>query len=70
MIKLFEKIRHYFSRESCYTEMEKCGYATMGCCCGRAGGTWATDYLSKACLDCKHLVLDTKPLDGGEKNDN
>ena len=23
MIKLFEKIRHYFSRESCYTEMEK-----------------------------------------------
>lgn len=32
MIKLFEKIRHYFSRESCYTEMEKCGYATMGCC--------------------------------------
>lgn len=70
MIKLFEKIRHYFSRESCYTEMGKCGYATMGCCCGRAGGTWATNYLSETCLDCKYLVLDTKPLDGGEKNDN
>lgn len=44
--------------------------AAMGCCCGRAGGTWATDYLSEACLDCKHLVLDTKPLDGGVKDDN
>lgn len=29
MIKLFEKIRHYFSRESCYTEMEKCGYGML-----------------------------------------
>lgn len=43
--------------EKCYTEMENEGHASMGCCCGLAGGTKETDYLSEVCIGCPHLVL-------------
>lgn len=58
MIKnLLSKIIYYFSKESCYTEMERRGIASMGCCCGVTGGTSATDYLSESCCDCKYFTL-------------
>ena len=48
--------------EKCYSEMEYQGYAAFGCCCGLAGGTKETVYLSETCFSCPHLVLDCKYL--------
>ena len=43
--------------EKCYSDRERKGYASMGCCGGLTGGTKATDYLSETCCSCPHLVL-------------
>lgn len=43
--------------DSCYTEQEHIGYATMGMCSGYVGGTQATGYLSEQCVSCPYLVL-------------
>ena len=39
-----DKIKYHLSTEWCYDRMEADGVAAMGCCCGVAGGTRATDY--------------------------
>lgn len=58
--KLFLKIKKIFnttSHDRCYTKMESCGIASMGCCCAIAGGDSSTDCLQYECMDCKYLVL-------------
>lgn len=59
MLKILNFIKsliqnHY---DSCYTDMEYRGYASMNCCGGTVGGTYATDYLSESCINCPYLVM-------------
>ena len=54
---ILSKIKYFLSKESCYTEMERRGIASMGCCCGVVGGTSSTNYLSESCCDCKYFTL-------------
>ena len=42
--------------DKCYSDREREGYASMGCCRGLTGGTKATDYLSEMCIGCPHYV--------------
>lgn len=55
--------------EKCYSDMEYEGYASMGCCGGLTGGTKSTDYLSKTCCSCPHLVLGCNPIRKEEEDD-
>ena len=63
VISLLEKIgiwirNHIFNHyDCCYTDMEYRGIASMNCCCGIAGGTYATEYLSETCINCPYLVI-------------
>lgn len=43
--------------EYCYSDREREGIASMGCCCGVVGGTRNTEYLSEQCVSCPYLVL-------------
>ena len=52
---LIAKIKYHLSTDWCYDRMEKEGYATNGCCCGTAGGTRHTYYVSEMCIDCKYF---------------
>lgn len=52
----FNSIKYWFSKESCYTEMENRGIAAMGSCCGVVGGDHYSNYLSYSCIDCPHYV--------------
>ena len=54
---ILSKIKYFLSKESCYTEMERRGIASTGCCCGVVGGTSTTNYLSESCCDCKYFTL-------------
>lgn len=56
--------------DKCYSEMEREGYAAMGCCGGVVGGTSATEYLSENCIGCPHLVLGCNPKDGKENGND
>ena len=48
--------------EKCYSDREREGYASMGCCGGLTGGTKTTDYLSETCCSCPHLVIGCNPI--------
>ena len=62
-MRLLEKIVKFIRNlvfsyyESCYTDMEYRGIASMGCCCGVVGGTSATEYLSETCIECPYHVM-------------
>ena len=36
--------------------MESIGYAVFECCCGIAGGTRNTEYLSVMCIGCPYFT--------------
>ena len=55
--RFFNCVMELFSADTCYSEMEKEGYAAMGCCGGMVGGDRNTGFLSYSCIDCPHLVL-------------
>ena len=56
-IKAFiAKVKYWWSKESCYDEMERRGIAAMGCCSGVVGGDQYSGYLSYTCIDCPHFV--------------
>lgn len=57
--KIGKWIRNLISMDydSCYTDMEYKGIASMNCCCGVVGGTSATEYLSETCVSCPYLVI-------------
>ena len=55
--------------DKCYSDREREGYASMGCCRGLTGGTKTTDYLSETCCSCPHLVLGCNPI-RKENNEN
>lgn len=64
---MIEKIKNFIkslfppmSYEYCYSDMEREGYAAMGCCGGVVGGTSSTNYLSESCIGCPYLVLTNK----------
>lgn len=54
---LFNKIKRYFSHNSCYNDMERRGIAVFGMCCGVVGGDNNSEYLSCQCMDCPYLTL-------------
>ena len=57
-IKTFlDKIKYFFSKESCYGEMVKRGCAYDFKCCGLSGGSRNTNYLNESCVGCKYLDL-------------
>lgn len=56
LIKFIKKLRYRFSRECCYEQMKKSGYAFLNCCGGVAGGDRRTCYLSYDCIDCPHYI--------------
>ena len=62
--KIIEKIKNYFSHETCYNDMEKQGIAVFGMCCGVTGGDRNSEYLSSQCMDCPYLTLSKR----GENN--
>ena len=53
-VKSFSK---FWSKDTCYMEMEKQGIAKNQKCCGLVGGDRYTDYLSYTCVDCPYLEL-------------
>ena len=55
--RIFNCVMELFSADTCYSEMEKEGYAAMGCCGGMVGGDRNTGFLSYSCIGCPHLVL-------------
>ena len=56
--------------DKCYSDREREGYASMGCCGGLTGGTKATDYLSEMCIGCPHYVdLGCNPIRKKDKNE-
>ena len=58
MLRKFIKwLKYRLSHEWCYDQMEERGVAAFGCCCGLAGGSKATNYLSEMCCDCPHWTL-------------
>lgn len=56
LIKFIKKIRYRFSRDHCYEQMKRSGYAFLNCCGGVAGGDKYTDYLSYDCVDCPYYI--------------
>ena len=58
--ELIQKIKHRFSYEFCYTEMEYRGIAAFGCCEGLTGGDKFSGYLQYDCIDCPYFVDTTK----------
>ena len=52
---LLDKIKYFFSKESCYDQECKRGNAKDGKCGGVVGGTTATNYLSESCCDCPYF---------------
>ena len=55
--------------DKCYSDREREGYASMGCCRGLTGGTKTTDYLSETCCSCPHLVLGCNLIRKKDKNE-
>lgn len=55
--KMTKRIKYYLSTDWCYDRMEADGHADNFRCCGLAGGTRKTDYLSEMCIDCPYLDL-------------
>ena len=62
MIAWVGKAKYWLSRECCYDEMEKRGYASQGKCCGLVGGDNWSDNTMYMCIDCPHYT----PIIGGE----
>ena len=62
MIAWGGKAKYWLSRECCYDEMEKRGYASQGKCCGLVGGDNWSDNTMYMCIDCPHYT----PIIGGE----
>ena len=56
--------------DKCYSDRERDGYASMGCCRGLTGGTKTTDYLSETCCSCPYLVLGCNPIRKEEEKKN
>ena len=60
MFKLINRLvgwfKYHFSHEWCYDSMEMAGIASMGRCCGVAGGNRESNYLAEMCMDCPHWV--------------
>lgn len=54
--RLLNRIRYWFSRESCYDSMEDRGIAALGNCGGVFGGDRGTGYLAYSCIDCPYFV--------------
>ena len=50
------KILYSWSKQECYDEMEKRGYAVFGMCGGQVGGDYYTEYLSYECVDCPYFI--------------
>lgn len=57
ILAIYYKIKYKLSKDYCYTEMEKRGYACFGKCCGLSGGDRYTEYLNYSCVDCPYLDL-------------
>lgn len=52
---LIAKIKYILSTDWCYDRMEAEGHAANGRCCGSAGGTRHTYYLSEMCIECPYF---------------
>ena len=57
ILATYYKIKYWFSKERCYDEMHKRGYANERKCCGLMGGNGFTSYLNESCIDCPYLNL-------------
>ena len=56
-IFLFFKLLFWANdHDKCYSDMERQGIASIGCCHGVVGGTRNTNYLSERCIDCPYFV--------------
>lgn len=56
LINFIKRIKYVLSRDACYEDMRKRGYAFFQCCGGRVGGDKYTEYLSYDCVDCPYYV--------------
>ena len=67
--KIFAKLVWFFTRESCYAQMENAGVAVFGMCSGVVGGSSNTQFLADMCCDCKHYVSHSFPKPTDKKGD-
>lgn len=56
MKAIFKRLRAWWTKESCYKQMESAGVAVFGMCGGVVGGDRSTDYLAYSCMGCKYWV--------------
>lgn len=59
---MFDKAKNYIDSlryscaiNNCYSEMERCGIASMGCCRGLTIDD-TINYPQSKCIDCPHFV--------------
>lgn len=54
MKAILKRLKAWWTKESCYKQMESAGIAAFRMCSGVVGGDKSTEFLAYSCIGCKY----------------